>query len=82
MDDTRDPSREVVNESNRSLVVGYGAIRPVINEYPKTACGKRTFSFQSCWYELYPWLEYSEKNNAVFFFYCRCFGTLGKFLLI
>ena len=57
MDDTRDPSREVVNESNRSLVVGYGAIRPVINEYPKTASGKRTFSFQSRWYELYPWLE-------------------------
>ena len=50
MDDTRDPSREVVNESNRSLVVGYGAIRPVINEYPKTASGKRTFSFQSRWY--------------------------------
>ena len=63
MDDTRDPSREVVNESNRSLVVGYGAIRPVINEYPKTASGKRTFSFQSRWYELYPWLEYSEKRT-------------------
>ena len=68
MDDTRDPLREVVNESNRSLVVGYGAIRPVINEYPKTASGTRTFSFQSRWYELYPWLEYSEKKERCLLF--------------
>lgn len=74
----RDPFTEVVNEANRALIVNnLGPIRPLI-EFPVSTSGKRTFKFQSRWYDLYSWLEYSVLKDAAFCFYCRCFGTLGK----
>ena len=76
--EVRDRFTEVVNEANRTLIVNdLGPIRPLI-EFPVSTSRKRTFKFQSRWYDLYSWLEYSVLKDAAFCFYCRCFGTLGK----
>lgn len=75
----RDPVTEVINEANRALVINnLGAIRPVI-EFPASTIGSRIFKFQSRWYNLFPWLEYSREKDAAFCFYCRCFGKLGTY---
>ena len=74
----RDPATEVVCDNNRKLVVGLGPIQPRLEKYKKTAIGQKTFSFQPRWFEIFPWLEYSESTDKAFCFYCRCFGTLGK----
>ena len=75
----RDPATEVINEANRALVINdLGPIRPVI-EFPATTVGSRTFKFQSRWYNEFCWLEYSREKDAAFCYYCRCFGTLGKY---
>ena len=51
--EVRDPFTEVVNEANRDLIVNnLGPIRPLI-EFPVSTSGKRTFKFQSRWYDLY-----------------------------
>lgn len=74
----RDPFTEIVSEANRDLIVNnLGPVRPLI-EFPVSTSGKRTFKFQSRWYDLHSWLEYSVLKDAAFCFYCRCFGTLGK----
>lgn len=78
--EVRDPSTEIINEANRALVVKeLGPIRPVI-EFPESTQGKRNFKFQARWYDIFSWLEYSLQKDAAFCFYCRCFGTLGKFI--
>ena len=68
------PFMEIVNEANRALIV------PLI-EFPVSTSGKRTFKFQSRWYELHSWLEYSVLKDAAFCFYCRCFGTTELYLI-
>ncbi|CAB4043130.1 Hypothetical predicted protein [Paramuricea clavata] len=74
--EARDPFTEIVNEANRALIVNnLGPIRPLI-EFPVSTSGKRTFKFQSRWYDLHSWLEYSVLKDAAFCFNCRCFGTL------
>ena len=75
----RDPGTEVVNERTRKSVLDAGRITPILSVFPKSAQGKRSFSFQGHWYSLNDWVEYSVSLDAVFCFYCRCFGTLGKF---
>ena len=70
----RDPATEVINEANRALVINnLGAIRPVI-EFPASTIGSRIFKFHSRWYNLFPWLEYSEEKDAAFCFFSRWFG--------
>lgn len=49
-------------------------MQPVIN-YPPIMFGKVKRSFQSRWYEQFPWLEYSIRLNAAFCFACRFFIT-------
>ena len=76
--EVRDPFTEVVNEVNRALIVNnLRLIRPLI-EFPVSTSRTRTFKFQSRWYDLYLWLEYSVLKDAAFSFYCRCFRTLGN----
>ena len=54
--EVRDPFTETVNEANRALIVNsLGPVRPLI-EFPVSKSGKRTFKFQSRWYDLYSWL--------------------------
>ena len=74
----RDPGTEVVNEKTRKSVLQAGRITTILPSFPKSAQGKRLFSFQGQWYSLNDWVEYSVSLDAAFCFYCRCFGTLGK----
>ncbi|CAI6371276.1 unnamed protein product [Macrosiphum euphorbiae] len=50
------------------------AVQPVIS-FPRTFISLKQLSFQSSWYNKYPWLEYSIKMNAVFCYYCRHFPS-------
>ena len=44
---------------------------PVI-EYPPTKFGSTNRSFQSRWYEQFPWLEYFISLDAAFYYYKSC----------
>ena len=73
---TRDPFTEkVINIDN---VLAMGPIRPVI-DFPKSDISGKDFRFQQRWYEQHDWLEYSVEKDAIFCFYCRIFGSQGKF---
>ncbi len=62
----RDLFTEIVNEANRALIVNnLGPVRPLI-EFPVSTSGKRTFKFQSRWYDLHSWLEYSVLEYSAF----------------
>ena len=76
--EARDPATDVVNEAKRAFIVSSGPIRPII-DFPKSTIGSRDYKFQSRWYDEFEWLEYSIAKDAVFCFYCRCFGTLGMY---
>ena len=76
--EARDPATDVVNEATRAFIVSSGPIRPII-DFPKSTIGSRDYKFQSRWYDEFEWLEYSVAKDAVFCFYCRCFGTLGMY---
>ena len=48
--------------------------------FPSTVVGSKKRSFNSSWYQRYPWLEYSMDMDAAFCFACRFFffGKDGK----
>ena len=80
---SRDPAHEKVWESNRKLVVELGPIQPRDIAFPKT--GLRKLKFQKGWYDrdredCAKFLEYSVSQDAAFCFFCRRFGSLGKFI--
>ena len=83
--EVRDPFTETVksvNEANRALIVNnLGPVRPLI-VFPISTSGKRTFKFQSRWYDLYSWPEYSVLTDAAFCFYCRCTVHLLLLMLL
>ena len=49
-------------------------IQPIIN-FPRRKIGNKQRCFQSSWYKIYPWIEYSVQLDAIFCFYCRHFAT-------
>lgn len=55
-----------------------GPFQPILNVFPKSKFGSKQRSFQQSWYKLFPWLEYSPKENLAFCFPCRMFsGVTG-----
>ena len=52
--------------------------QPKLSSYKKN---KQDRSFQSNWYSMFPWIEYSKERDCVFCFYCRHF-TSGTHLNI
>ena len=50
-------------------------VQPVNIQFPKTAFGNRTRSFNPGWYGSYEWLDYSVRLNACFCYPCRLFGS-------
>ena len=46
--------------------------QPVLKNYPRDHIRRH---FKSTWYEMFPWLEYSIKENKAFCFPCRIYGT-------
>ena len=54
--------------------------QPANIQFPKTAFGSRSRSFNPAWYGTYEWLEYSARQNACFCYPCRLFGSqAGQF---
>ncbi|KAL3210437.1 hypothetical protein MRX96_052178 [Rhipicephalus microplus] len=49
--------------------------QPILNPFPSKKYGKLSRSFNSNWYRLFPWLEYSAQADAAFCFPCRMFST-------
>ncbi|XP_074300000.1 uncharacterized protein LOC141631198 [Silene latifolia] len=45
-------------------------------DFPQTLHGKKLRRFKAEWYDKYDWLEYSEKNDAAFCFYCYLFKDI------
>lgn len=49
--------------------------QPILNPFPSKKYGKLSRSFNSDWYRLFPWLEYSARADAAFCYPCRMFST-------
>ncbi|KAL1447276.1 hypothetical protein MTO96_028594 [Rhipicephalus appendiculatus] len=49
--------------------------QPILNPFPSKKYGKLSRSFNSNWYRLFPWLEYSAQADAAFCYPCRMFST-------
>jgi len=78
---SRDPADEKVWVLNRKLFVELGPIQPRDIAFPET--GLRKLKFQKGWYDredCSKFLEYSVSKDAALCFFCRCFGSLGKFI--
>ena len=52
-------------------------VQPTNIRYPVTLYSNKSRSFNPDWFKLYPWLEYSVKEDACFCFPCRMFGGSG-----
>ena len=48
-----------------------------IKRYPVTLYSNKPRSLNPEWFKLYPWLEYSVKQDACFCYPCRMFGSSG-----
>ena len=46
-----------------------------VGPFPSQTCGKRKRSFNSEWYKMFPWIEYSKESDSVFCFPCRFFAS-------
>ena len=55
-----------------------GPSQPVLKSYQETEKSGRKRSFRAEWYQLYPWIEYSQIADASFCFACRHFPVFGK----
>ena len=69
-------SSNLPSSSVPSDIAKHKADKPVQPEgiiYPSRMFGSTKRSFQSSWYTLYPWLEYSVQNDSVYCFPCRFF---------
>jgi hypothetical protein len=49
-------------------------IQTIIN-FPRRKICEKQRSFQSSWYKVYPWIEYSIQLDAIFCFFCRHFTS-------
>lgn len=47
-------------------------IQPIIN-FPRRKICEKQRSFQSSWYKVYPWIEYSVQLDAIFCFFLSSF---------
>lgn len=67
---------EATNEKDCSDLAQMGETYQIkLDKYPKD---KNRRSFQSEWFELFKWLEYSSKLDAAFCYPCRQFVSLSK----
>lgn len=54
-----------------------GPVQPHLKVFPRTLQGDRQRHFQASWYNLHPWMEYSQCQDSVYCFACRNFGLLN-----
>lgn len=65
----------IAEPTDLSSCISYGPRQPHLKVFPFRKYGDRNRNFQSSWYALYPWLEYSAETDSAFCFACRKFGT-------
>lgn len=53
----------------------YFIFKMIFQSYPMTKFGTQNRSFNSSYFNEYSWLEYSIKNDPLYCFPCRNFGT-------
>ena len=63
--------------SDIAAVATDSPVQPTNIRYPVTLYSNKPRSFNPDWFKLYPWLEYSVKEDACFCFPCRMFGGSG-----
>ena len=56
-----------------------GPAQPILSSYPKAILDNKTKhrkckSFQTGWYDIYPWISYSIYTNRIYFFPCVYFS--------
>lgn len=77
-----DSFRQVPGPNDISQNLDEGPTQHKLKKYPKTIYGvgqtKRMRGFNSNWYELYKWLEYSKIEDSAFCFPCRFFSNKIK----
>ena len=49
--------------------------QPVLTKYPLKVQGSRQCCFSKDWYQVYPWIEYSVQQDAIYCQPCHFFGT-------
>ena len=49
--------------------------QPVLTKYPLKVQGSRQHCFSKDWYQIYPWIEYSVQQDAIYCQPCHFFGT-------
>jgi len=78
----RDQStNDVTNSSNsvNDVETNFGdsePYQPKLLTYEKDKHGR---AFNNCYYDRFPWMEYSPTSNAVYCFPCRVFGTDSRY---
>ncbi|KAK1397161.1 hypothetical protein POM88_007024 [Heracleum sosnowskyi] len=55
-----------------------GPFQPLTHTFPKTVCGVKERCFQTEWFKVREWLEYSVSQDAAFCFYCYLFGDIKR----
>jgi hypothetical protein len=68
----------VPGPSDLSQLLSDSLSQPILCVYPKHRIGDAERRFNSKWYTLYNWLEYSAVDDAVFCFHCRHFSDIAK----
>lgn len=58
----------------RRAYINLGPLQTTLSVYPKSGPESHKRSFQECWFNLYPWLEYSKTLDAAFCFPCFLFN--------
>ncbi|XP_073061901.1 uncharacterized protein [Primulina eburnea] len=61
-------------EEIRRAYLNLKAFQPILSEYPLNKNSLHPRRFQSSWYELFPWLEYSLAKDKAFCFPCFIFN--------
>jgi len=76
---SRDPcENKKYNDDELRYLVTCGPNHEILSSYPQNlelTRKKRQYSFNPNWYNDFPYLKYSIKNDSVFCFCCRLFGV-------
>ena len=59
-----------VSPYNQNITCLSTPFQPKNFKFPKKAYGKQFRSFQTSWFDLFPWIHYNEENDSILCFIC------------
>ncbi|KAL6504652.1 hypothetical protein OROHE_023410 [Orobanche hederae] len=62
----------------RRAYLNLGPLQPALSVFPKSGSETHKRSFQTSWFRLYPWIEYSKTLDAAFCFPCFLFNKPSR----